>query len=151
MSPYSVEQSVLEWQLEVKQLFEFVVNNAEAMDAYSMEAAIFARIMGIGLAAMKGYFAEKGTGDVGDVLELEDGTILKKEKRLLNQNYFSVFGKLGVPRTCYRTKAHLKLVDTKNVDIFYKYITYYLVVLCKCRYGHGGSDASRKGTLCGST
>ena len=105
MLPYSVEQSILEGQLEVKQLFEFVVNNAEVMDAYSMEDAIFARIMGIGLAAMKGYFAEKGTGDIGDVLELEDGTILKKEKRLLNQNYFSVFGKLGVPRTCYRTNG----------------------------------------------
>ena len=83
MLPYSVEQSVLEGQLEVKQLFEFVVNNAEEMDAYSMESAIFTRIMGIGLAAMKGYCAEKGTGNVGDVLELEDRTILKKELRLL--------------------------------------------------------------------
>ena len=57
MLPYSVEQSILEGRLEVKQLFEFVVNNAEAMDAYSMEAAIFARIMGIGLEAMKGYLS----------------------------------------------------------------------------------------------
>lgn len=102
MPPYSIEQSICEGQLEVKQLFEFVTNNAEAMDAYSMEEAIFERVMGIGLAAMKGYFAEKGTGDVGDVLELEDGTILKKEERLLYRNYFSVFGKLAVPRTCYR-------------------------------------------------
>ena len=70
MLPYSGEHSIFEGQLEVKQLFDFVVNNAEGMDAYSMEPAIFARIMGIGLAAMKGYFAEKGTGDVGDVLEL---------------------------------------------------------------------------------
>ena len=105
MSPYSVEQSILEGQMEVKQLFEFVMNNAKEMDAYSMEEAIFDRVMGIGLAAMKCYFAEKGTGDVDDVLELEDGTILKKEKRLLCQNYFSVFGKLAVPRTCYRTNG----------------------------------------------
>jgi len=79
------------------------MNNAEAMDAYSMEQSIFSRILGIGSSAMKGYFAEKGTGDVGNVLELEDGTTLKKEKRLLWKNYFSVFGKLRVPRTCYRT------------------------------------------------
>jgi hypothetical protein len=58
--------------------------------------------MVIGLAAMKGYFAEKGTGETGDVLQLEDGTTLKKEKRLLEKNYFSVFGKLAVPRACYR-------------------------------------------------
>jgi len=31
------------------------MNNAEAMDAYSMEEAVFTRVMGIGLATMKGY------------------------------------------------------------------------------------------------
>ena len=105
MSPYSIDESVLEGRLEVNQLFEFVMNNAEAMDAYSMEQAIFSRVMGIGLTVMTGYFAQKGTGDVGDVLKLEDGTTLKKEKRLLWKNYFSVFGKFGVPRTCYRTNG----------------------------------------------
>ena len=105
MSPNSIEQRVLEGQLEVNQLFEFVMNNAEAMDAYSMEQAIFSRVMGIGLTVMTGYFAQKGTGDVGDVLKLEDGTTLNIEKRLLWKNYFSVFGKFGVPRTCYRTNG----------------------------------------------
>ena len=105
MSAYSIEEMVLEGQMEVKELFEFVIDNAEAMDAYSIEQSIFSRIMAIGLSAMKGYFAEKGTGDVGNVLELEDGTTLKKEKRLLWKNYFSVFGKFGVPRTCYRTNG----------------------------------------------
>ena len=105
MSPYSIEQLTLEGQVEVNQLFEFVKDNSEQMDAYSIEQAIFDRIMGIGLMAMKGYFAEKGTGDIGDVLELEDGTTLRKEKRLLCRNYFSVFGKFGVPRTCYRTNG----------------------------------------------
>jgi len=102
MPPYSIEQTILEGELGVKQLFEFVKDNAEQMDAYPMEKAIFSRLMDIGIAAMKCYFAKKGTGDVGNVLELEDGTTLKKEKRLLWKNYFSVFGKLGVPRTCYR-------------------------------------------------
>ena len=105
MSAYSIEEMLLEGQTEVKELFEFVMNNAETMDAYSMKKGIFSRIMGIGLPAMKGYFAEKGTGDVGDVLELKDGTTLKKEKRLLWRNYFSVFDKFGVPRTCYRTNG----------------------------------------------
>jgi len=105
MPPYSIEQSICEGRLGVNQLFEFVTNNAESMDAYSMEEAIFERVMRIGLAGMKGYFAEKGTGDVGDVLQLEDSTMLKKEKRLLCQNYFSVFGKFSVPRTCYRSNG----------------------------------------------
>ena len=105
MSAYSMEEMLLEGQMEVNQLFEFVKNSSEAMDAYKMEQAIFDRVMGIGLTAMKGYFAEKGTGDVGNVLELEDGSIMKKENRLLWKNYFSVFGKFEVPRTCYRTNG----------------------------------------------
>jgi len=102
MPAYSMEEMLLEGQREVKELFEFVMDNADAMDAYSIENAIFSRIMAIGLAAMKGYFAKKGTGDIGDVLQLEDGTALEKEKRVLEKNYFSVFGKLAVPRACYR-------------------------------------------------
>jgi hypothetical protein len=100
-----MEEMVLEGQREVKELFEFVMDNADAMDAYSIEKTIFSRIMAIGLAAMKGYFAKKGTGDIGDVLQLEGGTSLKKEKRLLEKNYFSVFGKLAVPRACYRANG----------------------------------------------
>jgi len=91
MFAYSIEEMVLEGRMEVDEIFEFVKNNADSMDAYGMEQTIFSRIMRIGLSAMKGYFAEKGTGDIGDVLELEDGTVLKKEKRLLWKNYFSVF------------------------------------------------------------
>ena len=105
MPAHFMEEMLLEGQREVKQLFEFVTNNADAMDSYSIEKAIFSRLMGIGLAAMKGYFAEKGTGDIGDVLQLDDETTLKREKRLLEKIYFSVFGKLSVPRACYRAKG----------------------------------------------
>ena len=102
MPAYSMEESLLEGHREVKELFEFVKDNAASMDAYAMEQGIFSRILAIGLSAMKGYFAEKGTGDVGAFLELEDGTILKRQKSTSDRNYFSVFGKFAVPRTCYR-------------------------------------------------
>ena len=102
MPAYSMEQSLLEGHAEVKELFEFVENNAASMDAYTMEQNIFSKILAIGLLAMKGYFAEKGTGDVGAFLELEDGTVLKRQKSTSDRNYFSVFGKFPVPRTCYR-------------------------------------------------
>lgn len=105
MPAYSMEESLLEGKMKVNELFEFVKNNANEMDAYAMENDIFSRVRSIGLSAMKGYFAEKGTGDVGDVLEFDAETTLKKEKRLLWKNYFSVFGKFGVPRTCYRAEG----------------------------------------------
>jgi len=102
MSAYSMEHKLLDGQIEFNNLVVFIENNAGEMDAYSMEQAIFSRVMKIGLAAMKFYFAEKGTGDVGNVLQTSDGLTLKKEKRLLCKNYLSVFGKISVPRTCYR-------------------------------------------------
>ena len=63
-SSNSVEQSIIEGELEVKELFEYAQNNAAQFEAYEMERAIFARVMQIGLAAMKCYFAEKGTGGI---------------------------------------------------------------------------------------
>jgi len=102
MPAYSMEESLLEGHVEVKKLFEFVEDNAASMDAYTMEQNIFFKILAIGLLAMKGYFAAKGTGDVGDSLELEDGTVLKRQNSTSDRNYFSVFGKFPVPRNCYR-------------------------------------------------
>lgn len=105
MQAFTVEESILEGEKEVKELFDLVKNNAVDLEAYEMEQAIFSRLMRIGLAGMKCYFAEKGTGDVGNELMLEDGTALKKESGLRGRNYFSVFGKLKVPRTCYRLEG----------------------------------------------
>jgi hypothetical protein len=105
MPPYTIENSIHEGDLEIKDLFQYVQNNAEDLDAYQIEMGIKERLNKIGLAAMKGYFAVKGTGDVGDQLQLEDGTLLKKESQLRERTLFSVFGKLEIPRACYRIKG----------------------------------------------
>ncbi len=106
MQAFSIEQSIIEGDREVKNLFDFVQKNAAEFDAYEMEQSIFLKLMKIGLAAIKCYFAEKGTGDTGAELVLEDGTVLKKESGLRGRDYFSVFGKLKVPRTCYRCEGY---------------------------------------------
>jgi len=105
MSAYSIEHIILEGRNELNNLFDFIKKNAEDMDAYSMEQAIFSHVMKIGLIAMRAYFAEKGTGDVGDVLQSSEGLTLKREKSPRCKNYFSVFGKVVVRRTCYRTSG----------------------------------------------
>ena len=102
MKALSVEQSIFEGEQEVKKLFEFVKTNAEEFTAYQMEQEVFSRVMRIGFNAMKCYFAEKGTGDIGDELILEDGVVLSRESPLRGRDYFSVFGKFKVPRTYYR-------------------------------------------------
>ena len=102
MKALSIERSLCEGEREVKELFEFVNENAETFTAYQMEQDIFDRVMRIGLAAMKGYFAAKGTGDVGEELTLPDDTVARKTDALRGRDYFSVFGKFKVPRTAYQ-------------------------------------------------
>jgi len=70
-----------------------------------MERTVFAKLLMIGQTALKCYFAAKGTGDVGGAIELE-GKVFKKESRLHGRDYFSVFGKIKVPRSCYRLSGH---------------------------------------------
>lgn len=151
MPPYSIEQSIFEGQMEVNQLFEFVTKNAVVMDAYSMEKEIFKRVMRIALAAMKGYFAEKGTGDVGNVLELEDGTIMKSEKRLLEKNYFAVFGKLEVYRSCYRVNGRegiMPLDAQANLpERTYSYFLQELMDLLSIRDSFGEAAVTLKNML----
>ena len=60
MKALSIERSICEGEREVKELFEFVQKNAEAFTAYQIEQDIFDRVMRLGLAAMKGYFAARG-------------------------------------------------------------------------------------------
>jgi len=110
MQAFSVEQSILEGEHAVKELFQFVQEHAGESEVYQMESTIFERLQKIGLAAMKCYFAAKGTGDLGPALSLADGIVLKREKGFRGRDYFSVFGKLKVPRTCYRAVGHVGLM-----------------------------------------
>ena len=77
MQAFSVEESIMEGDREVKELFEFIQNHTRQLEAYDMESSIFSKLMKIGLTAMKCHFAEKGTGDRGAELQLEDGVVLK--------------------------------------------------------------------------
>jgi len=91
-------------EMELKKIFEFAMKAArESIQAHEAEEGIFRRIFRVALCAMQSYFAENGTGDVGAAIERKDGTVLERESSLRPRVYFSVFGKLDVPRTCYRT------------------------------------------------
>jgi hypothetical protein len=105
MPPYSMEQTVMEGDATIKAIYLYVQEHAEDFDAYRMEKGIRKRINELAVVLMKLYFAAKGTGDVGKTLTLEDGTVLKRESELRERSLFSVFGKLAVPRTCYRVKG----------------------------------------------
>ncbi len=106
MRAISTEKCITEGKLELQRLFEFVESNATEFKAYEMEKSIFKKILKIGLIAMQYYFSEKGTGDVGAELKLDSGKILKKESQLRPRDYFSIFGKLKVPRSIFRLEDY---------------------------------------------
>ena len=97
-----VETSIAEGAQALQALLQFARDNAGTLEAHAAEKGIFKRLLPIGLAAMKRYFAERGTGDVGPAITRADGMLLTREKPLRGRDYVSIFGKFAVARTCYR-------------------------------------------------
>jgi hypothetical protein len=103
MDALEVEMSIAEGEQALQALLKFVNERADTLEAHEAEKGIFKRLLPIGLAAMKLYFAQRGTGDVGPAITRADGEMLPREQRLRGRDYFSIFGKFKVARTCYRT------------------------------------------------
>ena len=103
MDALDVETSIAEGEQALQALLQFAREQAGTLEAHEAEKGIFKRLLPIGLAAMKGYFAERGTGDVGPAVTRPDGVLLPRENKLRGRAYFSLFGKFKVARTCYRT------------------------------------------------
>jgi hypothetical protein len=103
MDALDVEMSIAEGEQALQALLKFVTEGANQLEAHEAEKGIFKRLLPIGLAAMKLYFAQRGTGDVGPAITRADGEMLPREKQLRGRDYFSIFGKFKVARTCYRT------------------------------------------------
>jgi len=103
MDAREVEMSIAEGEQALQALLQFVRQSAGTLEAHEAEKGIFKRLLPIGLAAMQLYFAQRGTGDVGPTVTRADGAVLPREQTLRGRDYFSLFGKFAVPRTCYRT------------------------------------------------
>jgi hypothetical protein len=102
MEALDVETSIAEGEQALQALLQFSREHAGTLEAHEAEKGIFKRLLPIGLAAMKLYFAQRGTGDVGPAVTRADGMFLPREQTLRGRDYFSIFGKFKVARTCYR-------------------------------------------------
>src|SRR5438093_13577353 len=103
MDALDVERSIAEGEQALQALITFARENAGKLEAHEAEKGIFKRRLPIGLAAMKRYCAQRGTGDVGAAVTRADGVLLPREQLLRGRDYFSIFGKFKVARTCSRT------------------------------------------------
>jgi hypothetical protein len=97
-----VETSIAEGERALQALLQFARESGGKLAAHEAEKGIFKRLLPIGLAAMKLYFAQRGTGDVGPAITRADGVLLAREQKLRGRDYFSLFGKFAVAWTCYR-------------------------------------------------
>jgi len=102
---YDAELTAAEARDDLETIIAFVEGKAERLEAHEMERGIFSRMLALGLTLMKLYFARRGTGDVGAAIIETGGKVLKRSKGLFERAYFSIFGKLEVPRTRYRERA----------------------------------------------
>jgi hypothetical protein len=102
MDALDVEMSMAEGEQALQVLMQFARESAGKLEAHEAEKGLFKRLLPIGLAAMKLYFAQRGTGDMGPAVTRADGVLLPREQKLRGRGYFSIFGKLKVARTCYR-------------------------------------------------
>ena len=127
MRAISTEKSISDGNLELQKLFEFIRENASESKSYDIEKHIFSSVLQIGFYAMQYFFAEKGTGDVGPTLKLDNGKILEKESCLRGRDYYSIFGKFKVPRTCYRADGFWGVMPLDfQVDLPNRCYSYFL-------------------------
>jgi hypothetical protein len=110
MDALDVETSITEGEQALQALLTFVRERAGTLEAHEAEKGIFKRLLPIGLAAMKLSFAQRGTGEMGPAITRADGVILPQENKLRGRDYFSLFGKFKVARTCYRTPGEPGIV-----------------------------------------
>jgi hypothetical protein len=103
MDALDVEMSIAEGEQALQALITFARESAGKLEAHEAEKGPFKRLLPIGLAAMKLYFAQRGSGDVGPAIMRADGAILPRQTQLRGRDYCSLFGKFKVARTCYRT------------------------------------------------
>jgi hypothetical protein len=79
MDALDVETSIAEGEHALQVLLKFVSESAGALEAHESEKGIFRRLWPIGLAAMKLYFAKRGSGELGAAVTRADGMVLPRE------------------------------------------------------------------------
>src|SRR2546430_8213905 len=103
MDALEVEASIAEGEQALQALIMFARETAGTLEAHEAEKGIFKRLLPIGLAAMKLYFAQRGTGDVGPASTRAGNVRLPREQTLRGRDSCSLFGTFAVARSCYRT------------------------------------------------
>jgi len=80
----------------------------------------------MGLAAMKLYFAQRGTGDMGAAITRADGVILPREQKLRGRDYFCRFGTFDGARTATARQGSRIFPLDEQVNLPERCYSYFL-------------------------
>jgi hypothetical protein len=72
--------------------------------AHDVERDIWNRLLALGRQAFTLFLRLQGTGDLGPLVTLSDGTTAQRLEQAHTRNYRSVFGDFTVTRTCYGSR-----------------------------------------------
>jgi hypothetical protein len=103
MEALDVEMRLAEGAQALQALITFARESAGKLEAHEAETGLFKRRRPIGLAAMKRYCAQRGTGEVGPAITRADGAMRPRQTPLRGRDDCSLCGQVKVARTCYRT------------------------------------------------
>lgn len=145
MQAVDIERNLLDVRNYVNEILEFVLENAESSQAHEMEQEIKTRVLTLGKQLLELYFDAKGTGYEGERLETEDG-IYYREYKLYPCDYFSIFGKIKVQRTCYKQHGQKNIYPLNKAanlpDRSYSYPLQELMNLESLKHPYGDSTES---------
>ena len=127
---FDVEKSLAQAQEKFKRMTDYVQNEGQSHDAYTVERRLFRDAMGVALHLLAAYFDEKAGGDVGERIQTESGAELPRE-RLKSRRYLSVFGELVLARYYYHKDGSPGIMpldaQTNLPDSTYSYFVQELV------------------------
>jgi len=97
---FDAEKNIAEACEEFKRVVDYVRNEGQSHDAYTVERHVLRNLLALGRHLLAAYFEEKKGGDVGPAIETESGQRLPRE-RVKSRRYLSVFGELELDRHYY--------------------------------------------------
>ena len=92
------------------QLVDYVHQAArDGTPVHVVERGIWNQILALGHKALGLFFQEQGTGDMGEQIQLPDGSTVARLDAPHTRDYRSVFGDFALTRTCYGTREGQKI------------------------------------------
>ena len=100
-----MDRTVLEARGQFEGLLEYVQQAArQATEVHEVERALFRSLLALGRSLLIHFLQEKGVGDSGPSLSVEESQILLRGE-LVSREYLSIFGAVDIKRYVYGSAA----------------------------------------------